>query len=103
MSQILLDLPACFGTALMIGKYSLSSLAFIGTTSGLAQGLVLQLGEDAPISELPHGVTILMRVDSRGSVLQKDAVFQRNSKQPWDSLLRAIPHSQTPGELTQST
>lgn len=39
MSQILLDLPACFGTALMIGKYLLSSPAFIGHNLGTCAGV----------------------------------------------------------------
>lgn len=61
----------------MIGKYSVSSPSLIGTTSALAQGLVLQLGGDAPISELPHGV------DLWGRLVQKEAASQRDSKQTW--------------------
>lgn len=77
ITQCLRFLPVCFGTALMIGKYSVSSPSLIGTTSALAQGLVLQLGGDAPISELPHGV------DLWGRLVQKEAASQRDSKQTW--------------------
>jgi hypothetical protein len=47
----------------------LSSPSFIGTALGVVQGLALQLDEDAPLNELPRGVIVTMRADTRGCVV----------------------------------